>query len=789
MSAPSDVQTFDHVADLLAAFVNGTLARSEREQVMSHLQRCPGCAADLRAWQAIREATRASVVPSPVVPATILDGVWAALDDHASSPHPTPEQPIPEETMSTVASFPLPSTPVSPATPAWPSWRPPDRAWRRTLPALLAVAAVLALVLAGTIGPGRSALSGLGSVLPWQQGIPPDVPMFRVDPARTGVMPGPGPDGKPEVLWQIKTGGPMQASPALVNGVLYAGSLDGYFYAFDAATGEERWRFDTGGSDAPHPTVADGLVFVGDSNPGQGDGHGNVIVLDAATGEERWRLPDAQGSTPLVVDGTLYVGIRDGFLVALDAADGTEQWRAATGMISRGVTMADGVIYAPGKDGAIYALDAATGEERWRFAIGARLQAVAVGGGVVYVPGGDGSLYALDAAKGTGLWRFAVDDPSVWAPVLVDETVFVSGANSRLYAVDATNGEERWHVDVEGAIVTPAVVSGGVIYLGTDTGSLYALGEPTEDAPVVLPADSGNAGLTGPAEFLWQAANGTEPIDQVGGMAVAPNGDLWVVETNTDRILIYSPDGAFRETWGTPGPSDGEFNFVLENFGGGYGDIGFDQDGNIYVLDSGNFRVQKFDRTRRFVSAWGTEGSGDGQFIAPVTMTVDPHGNVYVADDGRGDIQQFASDGTYLATIASRGPAEGQTECIPAFGVDAAGTIYVPDCWRHEIQTFAPDGTFRAAWGSEGRQNGQFRFPSEVAIDAAGRIFVTDSGNNRVQVFDAEGNFITAWGSFGSGDGEFNGTGSLVLDGAGNIYVGDGNGRIQKFRLLPPLAP
>jgi tripartite motif-containing protein 71 len=56
-------------------------------------------------------------------------------------------------------------------------------------------------------------------------------------------------------------------------------------------------------------------------------------------------------------------------------------------------------------------------------------------------------------------------------------------------------------------------------------------------------------------------------------------------------------------------------------------------------------------------------------------------------------------------------------------------------------------------------------------------------------IVSQDGTFLTTWGHFGSGEGEFNGSGTLVLDGTGNLYVGDGNGRIQKFQMHPPLVP
>jgi outer membrane protein assembly factor BamB len=720
--------------------------------------------------------------------------------------------------------------PTGQAAPVWPAPRLAASRLLRFWPSLAAAAALLVLSLAAALSPADRDFARLGGLLPLQQSTP-DVPMFRGNQARTGEIVGPGPAGKPEVLWQMRAGDQIRASPVLVGGVLYAGSSDGVYRAVDAATGNERWRFETGGIYAPHPSVADGLVFMGDNNPGQPPGHGTLFAVDAGDGSERWHLAGAQTASPLAVAGMLYLGIEEGYLVALDVAEGTERWRAATGQISRGATFADGVVYAGGKDGVVYALDAAdgserwryqteggklatiavadgmvyqatfdgpadqlyaldaaTGDERWRFAVGSRLEPPAVGGGVVFLPAGDGSVYALNAAEGTVRWRFGVDDPIVLAPMLVGNTVYVAGASPTLYAVDAATGKERWHVDLDGPIGAPPIVSGGVIYVGTDAGSLYALGDPGADRQLVLPVPSAEEAAQEAAHFLWQAANGSEPIASPGGMAIAPDGSIWIAEGERARILIFSPEGAFREAWGQPGPGEGEFNFAGMD-GGGYGGVGFDVHGNIYVLDTGNHRVQKFDAARQFVAAWGSRGSGDGEFQAPYTMSVDAAGNVYVGDDVRGDVQKFDGDGQFLGTISSRGDGDGQNRCIPLFGVDGRGHVYLPDCALMKVHEFDAEGNFVRAFGSEGAGRGQFSFPVDAAVDAAGRIFVSDAGNNRIQVFDATGAFVAQWGAFGAGDGQFSETGDVALDGAGNSYVIDyGNGRLQKFRLAPPLA-
>ena len=91
------------------------------------------------------------------------------------------------------------------------------------------------------------------------------MPMFRGDPAHTGVNPGPGFESSPRLLWRFQTGGNVDSSPAVVDGVVYIGSGDEYVYALDAATGKQDWRFQTGGYVLSPPAVMDGVVYIGSS--------------------------------------------------------------------------------------------------------------------------------------------------------------------------------------------------------------------------------------------------------------------------------------------------------------------------------------------------------------------------------------------------------------------------------------------------------------------------------------------------------------------------------------------
>jgi len=283
------------------------------------------------------------------------------------------------------------------------------------------------------------------------------------------------------LLWSYPTGGWIHSSPAVANGVVYIGSDDGNLYALDAGTGTLLWSYFTGWHEVESsPTVADGVVYMGSSG-------GNLYALDASSGTLLWNSPTYdEFSTPAVANGTVYVGSLNSYVYALNATTGTVVWSYRTGGdVDASPAVANGVVYVGSLDYSVYALDAGTGVKLWSYPTGFWiLSSPAVAHGVVYVGSSDGNLYALAASTGALLWSYPRGGGAnvLWSsPAVANGVVYVGGPE--LYALDARTGAKLWSYNAVGYEESSPAVANGVVYVGSDNGKVYAFGLPKELAP------------------------------------------------------------------------------------------------------------------------------------------------------------------------------------------------------------------------------------------------------------------------------------------------------------------
>lgn len=379
------------------------------------------------------------------------------------------------------------------------------------------------------------------AVGPWPRPAPAwsqETVMFRVDAAHTGVFDEPPLRSYGGLAWRTQTGGAIRSTPAVTDGRLFIGGVDGHVHALDARTGEALWRFRAATAVDASPAVRGGTLYVTDRagtlyaldaeagsprwtvNTGPelplpwgfesgdlytssptlsggrvyfGSGDGRVYAVDAASGAVAWSAETGGRvrSTPAVHGGRVYVGSADGVVYAFDAADGGLVWRHETegaGLdsgdfgydrrtIQSSPAVADGRLFVGARDGRLYALDTDTGERLWRSPerISWVNGAPAVSNGVVYAATSDQQfVQAVDAATGEELWRVATAGIVWTSPALAGDQVIVAEGAGRVRGLDRETGEERWAAWAGDRLFASPVPAAGLVYVGALDGGVYA---------------------------------------------------------------------------------------------------------------------------------------------------------------------------------------------------------------------------------------------------------------------------------------------------------------------------
>jgi outer membrane protein assembly factor BamB len=368
----------------------------------------------------------------------------------------------------------------------------------------LALAALLALLIAGCGGGSSGSSSGPSSAGSSTSGsstaAKPDSPALELEPGyadwpyfgripqRThylattqGAIDRPL-DPPLRQAWTVNTHGLIEFPPAIADGVAYTINKYGNGKAIELGTRKILGEMNLDPKNKGHQVDVTGPAFYRGLLYGAFL-DGTLTAGDAKTGKVVWsrHLHTHLESSPLPVDGNLYLGTNSHQVLAVDAADGHTVWTfSAPGAVKASPSYDAGNVFVADYESTMFALDAKTGKPVWRTntsqvgpgGTGGFFSSPAIAFGNVYAGRDDGTIYAFDEKTGKLQWAFPTGGAVYGSPAVAKvpgtpPTVYIGSENGKFYALDARTGKVRWTYGVGGAVPGTATVIGHTVYVSS----------------------------------------------------------------------------------------------------------------------------------------------------------------------------------------------------------------------------------------------------------------------------------------------------------------------------------
>ena len=176
-------------------------------------------------------------------------------------------------------------------------------------------------------------------------------------------------------------------------------------------------------------------------------------------------------------------------------------------------------------------------------------------------------------------------------------------------------------------------------------------------------------------------------VDPVGLAIDTANRFLYVVDTQQDQVIVYDADSLkLLRRIGTGGKN--HYLTTPGDFGAPQG-VALDADGNVYVTDTLNNRVEIFDADGNFISLFGKHGDGPGYLSRPKGIAVDVDGHIWVADEMEDRLQVFDKQGDLLTYIGSgHGELPGQFKALVGVAIDKKNRVFTTEQYPGRLQEF-----------------------------------------------------------------------------------------------------
>lgn len=312
--------------------------------------------------------------------------------------------------------------------------------------------------------------------------------------------------------------------------------------------------------------------------------------------------------------------------------------------------------------------------------------------------------------------------------------------------------------------------------------------------------DTGNTRIAR-VELTDKLKTAALPVNSAAKMLVSGPTRDWPVTATAiaalgDSIYAYLPAGGPFAVLGPDGKTKSRFG-AAKGKGGDVtrasGGLAASKKLGIFVSDTTGDRLQKFSLDGRWQANIG-ESQGffdgkkkEGRVRTPNGVAINDEGTIYVADTGNRRVDAFSPDGVFVFSI---GPKLGSYELQQPVAVayDSAGFLFIVDKGLKRVFKCEPSGAFIAAWGEEGDGPGQFKAPVSIAFDGQNYLYTLDAELKRVSVHTRDGKWLTDFFAGGKQDHELLDPVAVAISGQRLVVADKGKGKLLSFDLHPQLA-
>lgn len=268
---------------------------------------------------------------------------------------------------------------------------------------------------------------------------------------------------------------------------------------------------------------------------------------------------------------------------------------------------------------------------------------------------------------------------------------------------------------------------------------------------------------------VWKIPSSGRFLPAPRGLYSDEDDNVFVLD-DAGRVLVYDRAGTLMKQWEMPEYAAGKPEGIWKLL-----------DGSVAVADTHYHRVVVFDSEGVVQRMFGTQGTGPGQFVFPVSIAQDPNGYLYVGEYGdKQRVQKFKPDGTYVTEFGRHGSGDGEFQ-RPSGMAWRDGEVFVVDAFNNRLQVFSDSGEFRRVVSLPDKSE-PLAYPYDMRITANNRIYVIENKSARLTILRSDGTILGRYGRPGRGLHEFYQPWDLTVLTDGRILVADtGNHRLVEL--------